>query len=247
MFALDGARGLTGRLDTPDGKPRAVVLVAHCFGGGNDGPAAAAFARGFAERGMAALSLDCAADGASGLDADDLVAAAGQLRAGLGAPGVLIGQARAAAAILAAAGRIPEARAVATVGAPAGDPQLTAALGLPLLTIHEPDGQGAGPDQAPVIAAWAARYLPAAESPDDRSTSMVTSPASSAPGSWTWPDAARYTARCTPRYTSRRPKPGAAGTGPRSRSPRSTRLWREFIIWQLDLATCCRIGVACEE
>jgi len=55
---------------------------------------------------------------------------------------------------------------VATVGAPAGDPQLTAALGLPLLTIHEPDDQGAGPDQAPVIAAWAARYLPAPEGPD---------------------------------------------------------------------------------
>jgi len=105
-FALDGAHGLTGRLDTPDGKPRAVVLVAHCFGGGNEGPAAAAFARGFAERGMAVLSLECAAGGASGLDADDLVAAAGQLRAVLGAPGVLVGQARAAAAILAAADRI---------------------------------------------------------------------------------------------------------------------------------------------
>jgi uncharacterized OsmC-like protein len=90
MLAFDGARGdrLAGRLDTPGEAPRAVVLVAHCFGGGNDGPAAAAFARGFAERGMAVLSLDCAADGASGLGADDLIAAAGQLRADLGAPAV---------------------------------------------------------------------------------------------------------------------------------------------------------------
>src|SRR5262245_43876477 len=135
MFAFDGARGdrLAGRLDTPEGTPRAVVLVAHCFGGGNEGPAAAAFARAFAERAMAVLSLACAAGGASGLGADDLVAAAGQLRAGLGAPGVLVGHSRAAAAILAAAGHIPEARAVATVGAPAGEPQRIAALRLPLL------------------------------------------------------------------------------------------------------------------
>ena len=42
-----GARGdqLDGRLDLPDGKPRAVVLVAHCFSGGNAGPAAAQIAR----------------------------------------------------------------------------------------------------------------------------------------------------------------------------------------------------------
>jgi hypothetical protein len=111
MFAFDGARGdrLAGRLDTPDGAPRVVALVAHCFGGGNDGPAAA-FARGFADRGMAVLSLDCTAGGASGLGADDLIAAAGQLRGDLGAPGLLVGHSRAAAAILAAAGRIPEAR-----------------------------------------------------------------------------------------------------------------------------------------
>ena len=56
------ARGdrLAGRLDVPDGTPRAVVLVAHCFG---EGPAAVQFARCFSERGMAVLSLDSAAAG----------------------------------------------------------------------------------------------------------------------------------------------------------------------------------------
>jgi alpha/beta superfamily hydrolase len=57
-----GARGdrLAGRLDLPDGKPRAVVLVAHCFSGGNAGPAAAQIRAGFNEQGMAVLSLDLA-------------------------------------------------------------------------------------------------------------------------------------------------------------------------------------------
>ena len=57
-----GARGdrLAGRLDLPDGKPRAVVLVAHCFSGGNAGLAAAQIARSFSELNMAVLSLDFA-------------------------------------------------------------------------------------------------------------------------------------------------------------------------------------------
>jgi uncharacterized OsmC-like protein/alpha/beta superfamily hydrolase len=208
MLAFDGARGdrLAGRLDVPDGTPRGAVLVAHCFGGGNEGPAAAAFARCFTERGMAVLSVDGAAGGAAGeqpggpaLAAGDLASAAGQLRAALAAPAVLIGHSLAAPAVLAAAGRIADARAVATVGAPAGDAERTAALHRPLLIIHAPDDQVVSIDQArvifeaarhpksfvsldgadhqltrpadaayaaSVIAAWAARYLPAPGDPD---------------------------------------------------------------------------------
>ena len=57
-----GARGdrLAGRLDLPDGKPRAVVLLAHCFSGGNAGVAAAQIGRSFSELGVAVLSLDLA-------------------------------------------------------------------------------------------------------------------------------------------------------------------------------------------
>lgn len=59
-FTFPGARGdrLTARLDMPDHKPRAVVLVAHCFSGGNAGPAAAQIAHRFSELGTAVLSVD---------------------------------------------------------------------------------------------------------------------------------------------------------------------------------------------
>jgi alpha/beta superfamily hydrolase len=62
MLTFAGARGdrLAGRLDLPGGKPRAVVLVAHCFSGGNAGLAAAQIARSFSELNMAVLSLDFA-------------------------------------------------------------------------------------------------------------------------------------------------------------------------------------------
>src|SRR5260370_9939867 len=100
----------------PDGKARAVVLVAHCFGDGDAGPLTAQFARGFTELGMAVLSLDCGPGDAPGLDGDDLAIAAGELRAAVAAPGVLVGHARAGAAIMAIADRVPEAPALAIVG-----------------------------------------------------------------------------------------------------------------------------------
>src|ERR1700685_3433726 len=82
-FTFAGTRGdrLAGRLDLPDGKPRAVVLIAHRFSGGNAGVAAPKCARSFTELGMAGLSLDFAGDAgeepgraAFGLAADDLAA-----------------------------------------------------------------------------------------------------------------------------------------------------------------------------
>src|SRR5260370_7773449 len=81
MFAFTGARGdrLAGRLDIPDGKLRAVVLVAHCFGDANAGPVTARFARGFSELGMAVLSLACAPAAALGVAPDDLALAAADL------------------------------------------------------------------------------------------------------------------------------------------------------------------------
>src|SRR5260370_36445634 len=121
MFAFTGARGdrLAGRLDIPDGKLRAVVLVAHCFGDANAGPVTARFARGFSELGMAVLSLDCAPGGALGVDADDLAIAAGELRSAVAAPSILVGHSLAGASILAIADRVRQARAVVTVGTPA--------------------------------------------------------------------------------------------------------------------------------
>jgi putative redox protein len=217
-LTFTGTRGdqLAGRLDLPDGKPRAVVLVAHCFGGGNAGLAAAQIARRFNELDMAVLSLDFArpadekpARATFGLEADDLVAAAAELRSTLAAPSVLVGHSLGGAAVLAIAGQVPEARAVVTLATPAGAAQdqlggqaQRQRIGTErraLLVIHSPDDEVVGFGDAEVIfaaarqpksfisldgadhgltrpadatyaagamAAWAARYLPAAEDPD---------------------------------------------------------------------------------
>ena len=206
---LTGARGdqLAGRLDLPDGKPRAVVLVAHCLSGGNEGPAAAQLARSFNELGLAVLSLDLA--GQTPASADDLAAAAARLRSALAAPSILVGHALGGAAVLAIAGQVPEATAIVTLAAPAdaaadqldgpAQRQRAATLDRPLLVIHSPqdevvsfgdagiifaaarqpksfislDGADHGLTRpadatyaAGLMAAWAARYLPAPADPD---------------------------------------------------------------------------------
>ena len=162
-LTFTGARGdrLAGRLDLPDGKPRAVVLVAHCCSGGNAGPAAAQFARAFSEQGMAVLSLDLAyaceklATAAFSSVVDDLALAVAQLRSTVAAPSILVGHSLGGAAVLAIAARVPEARAVVTLAAPADAAQAgdtgqrgvqvlreqIAALGRALLVMHSPDDE----------------------------------------------------------------------------------------------------------
>ena len=223
-LAFAGARGdqLAGRLDLPDGKPRAVVLVAHCFSGGNTGPAAAQVARSFNELSMAVLSVDFARAPHPGgmptsamfsLGVDDLASAAAQLRSTLAAPSILVGHSLGGAAVLAIADQVPEARAVVTLATPA-DPAQAAGLGQiggqaqlqriatmhrALLVIHSPDDEVVsfgnaevifeaarhpksfisldGADHvltrpadvsyaASIMAAWAARYLPAPQGSD---------------------------------------------------------------------------------
>ena len=210
-LTFTGARDdqLAGRLDLPDGKPRAVVLLAHCLSGGNEGPAAQ-IARSFNERGMAVLSVDLARPaGQKPASADDLALAATELRSTLAAPSILVGHSLGGAAVLAIADQVPEARAIVTLAVPAGaaadqidgpaQRQRVAALDRPLLVIHSPEDEvvsfGAagvifeaarqpksfisldGADHgltrpadaafaAGVMAAWAARYLPAPEAPE---------------------------------------------------------------------------------
>jgi putative redox protein len=227
-LTLAGARGdgLKARLDLPDGKPRGAVLAAHCFGGGNAGPAVAQIARSFSELGMAVLSLDVAQAGHTGgepagaafsLGCDDLVTAADQLRGTIAAPSILVGHSLGGAAVLAIAAQVPGARALVTVATRADTAQAAdlgrigvqplrqriATLDQALLVIHSPDDEVAeignarvifeaarhpksfvsleGADHrltrpadaaytANVMAAWAARYLPARRSPDGGTT-----------------------------------------------------------------------------
>ncbi|MGV3493608.1 MAG: alpha/beta hydrolase family protein [Ramlibacter sp.] len=124
-----GAHGalLAARLDAPDGPPRACALFAHCFTCSKDIFAAGRIAQALVEHGLAVLRFDFTGLGHSegefastnfSSNVQDLLAAAGWLRASGQPPALLIGHSLGGAAVLAAAGAIPEVRAVATIGAP---------------------------------------------------------------------------------------------------------------------------------
>ena len=129
-FEFTGALGqqLAGRLDLPDGRPRAFALFAHCFTCGKDILAATRIAAALNQEGIAVLRFDFTGIGSSegefantdfSSNIADLVAAADHLREHFQAPAVLIGHSLGGAAVLAAAAQIPEAEAVATIAAPA--------------------------------------------------------------------------------------------------------------------------------
>lgn len=118
---------LAARLDLPDAPPRAFALFAHCFTCSKDTKAATYITKALVEADIAVLRFDFTGLGNSEGDfsntnfssnVEDLVAAAGWLRAQHAAPAILVGHSLGGAAVLAAAERIPEALALATVGAP---------------------------------------------------------------------------------------------------------------------------------
>jgi pimeloyl-ACP methyl ester carboxylesterase len=135
-----GSQGaaLSGRLELPEGEPRAVALFAHCFTCGKDTVAASRISRALTGHGIAVLRFDFTGLGQSGGDfgstdfssnVGDLVAAAEHLEEVIGPPALLVGHSLGGAAVLAAAERIPTTRAVATVGAPADPAHVRRLLG----------------------------------------------------------------------------------------------------------------------
>jgi putative redox protein len=128
---------LAGRLDRPQGQPKAYALFAHCFTCSKDTVAAARIAAALAARGIATLRFDFTGLGGSGGDfantnfssnVEDLLAAAAWLETHRGPARLLIGHSLGGAAMLAAAARLPEAKAVATIGAPADPSHVTQLL-----------------------------------------------------------------------------------------------------------------------
>ncbi len=126
-FTNSRGASLAGRLHEPAGVRRGVALFAHCFTCSKDLHAARRIAESLATAGIATLRFDFTGLGQSqGEFADthfssnvqDLVDAAGWLRANVGAPTLLVGHSLGGAAVLSAAPKIPECRAVATVAAP---------------------------------------------------------------------------------------------------------------------------------
>jgi putative redox protein len=127
-FKGTGGHELSARLDLPAGPVRAFALFAHCFTCGKDVLAARHIAADLAAAGVGVLRFDFTGLGSSqgefantnfSSNVEDLLSAAGYLRANFSAPTLLIGHSLGGAAVLAAAHDIPEARAVVTIGAPA--------------------------------------------------------------------------------------------------------------------------------
>ena len=128
----DGGQ-LAGRLELPEGQPRAYALFAHCFTCTKDVLAASRISQELTRFGIAVLRFDFTGLGGSAGDfantnfssnVEDLVAAADHLRSSRQAPTILIGHSLGGAAVLAAVEHIAETRAVATIGAPAGTDHL---------------------------------------------------------------------------------------------------------------------------
>ena len=136
---------LAGRLDTPDARPHAWAIFAHCFTCSKDSKAAAYIARALSESGFGVLRFDFTGLGGSGGDfanthfssnVDDLLAAADWLREQHGAPALLIGHSLGGAAVLAAAQRVADCQAVVTLGAPFDPAHVTHQLGDELQVIE---------------------------------------------------------------------------------------------------------------
>ncbi len=137
---------LAGRLDSPDGRPQAFALFAHCFTCSKDVLAASRIAQALTGFGIAVLRFDFT--GLGGSDGDfantnftsniaDLVSAADYLRDHHTAPTILVGHSLGGAAVLAAAEHIDEVRAIATIGAPADTGHLLHVLGDDIREIEE--------------------------------------------------------------------------------------------------------------
>lgn len=148
-FEGSGGDVLSARLDLPAGPVRAFALFAHCFTCSKDVLAARRIAAGLAAAGIGVLRFDFTGLGSSDGDfantdfssnVEDLVRAAGFLRAHYAAPAILIGHSLGGAAVLVAAAQIPEARAVVTIGAPADVGHVLASLGTSLDAVRA-DGE----------------------------------------------------------------------------------------------------------
>ncbi len=134
MFPGSHGSPLAGRLDYPEGKPRALALFAHCFTCSKDLFAAARIASELAQRGFAVFRFDFTGLGMSegefantnfSSNVQDLLAAAAYLRETMMPVDILIGHSLGGAAVLAAAHDIPEVKAVSTIGAPADAAHVT--------------------------------------------------------------------------------------------------------------------------
>lgn len=125
---------LSGVLDTPEGRPRAFALFAHCFTCSKNLKAATNIARAMTDAGVAVLRFDFTGLGQSeGAFEDtsfssnlaDLLSAVAWLEEHHRAPEILFGHSLGGTAVLQVAAQVPSAVAVATIGSPADPGHVT--------------------------------------------------------------------------------------------------------------------------
>lgn len=118
---------LVGRLELPEGDPRAYAVYAACFTCVKDLKGARRISRRLVERGVGVLRFDYTGLGESRGEFEhttfrskvaDIVAAARFLAAQYEAPAMLLGHSIGGAAVIAASDEIPSVRLVATINAP---------------------------------------------------------------------------------------------------------------------------------
>ena len=118
---------LAARLESPEGKPAAYALFAHCFTCSKDLRVVRRISEALTSSGIAVLAFDFTGLGESEGDfkdtsfstsLDDLVRAAKLLDQDYEAPQLLMGHSLGGAAALAVAEQLPSVKAVATIGAP---------------------------------------------------------------------------------------------------------------------------------
>jgi uncharacterized OsmC-like protein/pimeloyl-ACP methyl ester carboxylesterase len=119
---------ISGWLETPETTPRGWAIFAHCFTCGKESRAAVHISRALSRAGIGVLSFDFAGtgsdsrtDGAVSFASDigDLRAAAAAMSAAGMTPTLLVGHSLGGTAAIAAAAEMPDIAAVATIGAPA--------------------------------------------------------------------------------------------------------------------------------
>ena len=137
IFNSADGQTLSGRIELPDGAPRATAIFAHCFTCSKDFVATRTISGALAELGFAVMRFDFTGLGHSDGDfADtnfssncaDLVSAADWLRANIQAPSLLVGHSLGGAAVLSVAASIPDVKAVAAIAAPADAAHVTHAF-----------------------------------------------------------------------------------------------------------------------
>lgn len=126
-FLNESGQLLSGRLELPILKPKAMAIFAHCFTCSKNVKAATTISRSLAENGIGVLRFDFTGLGNSEGDfsntnfssnISDLIAAANSLEQNYSAPSLLVGHSFGGAAVIKAATQIKSVKAVVTIGAP---------------------------------------------------------------------------------------------------------------------------------